>query len=60
MSDQAHAADAEAATIPFVHRFNLTLPHYFDIDPLKIVAENKLDRLEKWMKVLVFPVRKLI
>lgn len=41
---------AEAATLPFVYRFNLTLPHFRDIDPLKIIAANKLTNLEKWIK----------
>ena len=44
------------ATLSFVHRFQLTLPHYHNVDLLKITAENGLDRVEKWIKVRLIPM----
>ena len=48
-------ADAEVATLPFVYRFSLTLPHYRNIDPLKITADNNLIHVEQWIKVTSLP-----
>jgi len=44
-------ADAKAATIPFLYRANVALPHHHDVDSVKIAAANKLDRVEKLIKV---------
>ena len=46
-------ADAEAATLPFVIRFNVTLPHYHNVDVLKLAAANGLHRVESWIKVQI-------
>ena len=44
-------ADAEVATIPFMHRYNVALAHFQSVKISDIVAENGLHRFDKWLKV---------
>lgn len=43
--------DAEVAAIPFIYRFNKALVHYRNFDPMKIIADQKWDRLDRWIQV---------
>ena len=44
-------ADAEAATIPFINRYNVTLAHFQSVHLQEIIADNGLQRFDKWFKV---------